>query len=287
MYQLRRVFPAIAKDVAQSKERGHPDGGAWIGKGSKAPKTELRHAGDDRGEMPHAWNEVAYAQHPETKAVEHAGYVRYMLGRDAHILAIAVDHVAAELEAQKVTERDTAHTAGQTEGEGRNSHEAALVNQVAAEDQQGLIGDWQAQNAQHQEEEQAGIAVLRKPRQERLHSNSSRRITGLRYDSDMAQSNSLTFEVKCPCCEATLQIDPELQIVLHHQAVEKKPPIEDLQAAVQNLKGEAARRNDIFEKSFASHLTADKVREKKFDELLKQAKEDKTGARPKRPFDLD
>jgi hypothetical protein len=75
--------------------------------------------------------------------------------------------------------------------------------------------------------------------------------------------------------------------VLHHKAVEKKPAIEDLHTAVQNLKGEAARRNDIFEKSFASHLNSDKVREKKFDELLKQAKEDKTGAPPKRPFDLD
>ncbi len=103
----------------------------------------------------------------------------------------------------------------------------------------------------------------------------------------MAKSKSLTFEVKCPCCEATLQIDPELQIVLNHQAVEKKPAIEDLSVAVQQLKGEAARRNDIFEKSFASHLSADKVRERKFEELLKQAKEDKTGAPPKRPFDLD
>jgi glutaredoxin len=103
----------------------------------------------------------------------------------------------------------------------------------------------------------------------------------------MAQSNSLPFEVKCPCCEATLQIDPELQVVLRHQAVEKKPAIEDLHTAVQNLKGEEARRNDIFEKSFASHLSADKVRAKKFDELLKQAKEDKTGTPPKRAFDLD
>jgi hypothetical protein len=103
----------------------------------------------------------------------------------------------------------------------------------------------------------------------------------------MAQSNSLNFEIKCPCCEATLQIDPELQIVIHHKEAEKKPAIEDLNAAVQNLKGEAARRNDIFEKSFASHLSADKVRAKKFDELLKQAKEDKTVGPPKRPFDLD
>src|SRR5271167_1422616 len=103
----------------------------------------------------------------------------------------------------------------------------------------------------------------------------------------MAKSNSLPFEVKCPCCEATLKIDAELQIVLQHHAVEKKPAIEDLGAAVQQLKGEAARRNDIFEKSFASHLSADKVRAKKFDELLKQAKEDKSSAPPKRPFDLD
>ena len=44
----------------------------------------------------------------------------------------------------------------------------------------------------------------------------------------------------------------------------KKAPIEDLHAAVQQLKGEADRRNDIFEKSFASHLTGALVREKKF-----------------------
>jgi hypothetical protein len=75
--------------------------------------------------------------------------------------------------------------------------------------------------------------------------------------------------------------------VIHHREPERKAPIEDLQAAVQGLKGEAARRNDIFEKSFTSHLGAEKVREKKFEELLKQAKEDKSGKPPNRPFDLD
>ena len=78
-----------------------------------------------------------------------------------------------------------------------------------------------------------------------------------------------------------------MQIVLHHKEPEKKPLIEDLQIAVEQLKGEADRRNDIFEKSFASHRSGEKVREKKFEELLKQAKEDKSGAPPKRPFDLD
>jgi hypothetical protein len=103
----------------------------------------------------------------------------------------------------------------------------------------------------------------------------------------MAQSHNPAFEVLCPCCGATLKIDPETQVVLHHREPEKKPAIEDLHAAVQQLKGDAERRNDVFEKSFAAHLSGDKVREKKFEELLKQAKEDKSGAPPRRPFDLD
>jgi hypothetical protein len=109
----------------------------------------------------------------------------------------------------------------------------------------------------------------------------------LRYDSVMAQPKTSLFDVACPCCGANLRIDPETQVVIHFQEPVKKPAIEDLQAAVQQLKGEAARRNDVFEKSFASHLNAEKVRDKKFDELLKQAKEDKSGAPPKRPFDLE
>ena len=109
----------------------------------------------------------------------------------------------------------------------------------------------------------------------------------MRYDSVMAQASGKLFEVKCPCCESTLQIDSELELVIQHKEPEKKPLIEDLHAAAQQLKGDAARRNDAFEKSFASHKTSDKLRERKFEELLKQAKEDTSGARPKRPFDLD
>jgi hypothetical protein len=78
-----------------------------------------------------------------------------------------------------------------------------------------------------------------------------------------------------------------MQVIIQHREPEKKPLIEDLHVAVQQLQGEADRRNDIFEKSFASHLSSEKVRERKFEELLKQAKEDKSGAPPKRPFDLD
>lgn len=109
----------------------------------------------------------------------------------------------------------------------------------------------------------------------------------MRYDSVMANEAGKIIDIKCPCCSTTLQIDTDLELVLNHKEPEKKPLIEDLQAAVQQLKGEEARRNDVFQKSFASHLTGEKAREKKFDELLKQAKEDTSGARPARPFDLD
>jgi hypothetical protein len=103
----------------------------------------------------------------------------------------------------------------------------------------------------------------------------------------MAKPTSRLFEVKCPCCGSTLQIDPETVVIIQHHEPEKMPAIEDLHAAVQQLKGEADRRNEVFEKSFASHLSGEKIREKKFEELLRQAKEDKSGAPPKRPFDLD
>jgi hypothetical protein len=103
----------------------------------------------------------------------------------------------------------------------------------------------------------------------------------------MAELASELIDVLCPCCGSTLQVDPETKLVIQHREPEKKPLIEDLHAAVQQLKGDADRRNDVFEKSFASHRSGEKVREKKFEELLKQAKEDKTGTPPKRPFDLD
>jgi len=102
----------------------------------------------------------------------------------------------------------------------------------------------------------------------------------------MAQMGQL-FEVKCPCCGSSLQVDTETRAVIHHREPEKKPLIEDLQSAVQQLKGDAERRNEAFEKSFASHLSSDKVREKRFEELLRQAKEDPGAPPPRRPFDLD
>ena len=60
------------------------------------------------------------------------------------------------------------------------------------------------------------------------------------------------MEIACPCCEAKLKVDIVTEAVITYEAKKKAPPIEDFAKAVQNLKGEAARRDAAFEKSFAA-----------------------------------
>src|SRR5579883_1995916 len=95
------------------------------------------------------------------------------------------------------------------------------------------------------------------------------------------------FEVECPCCQAKLKIDPETRAVISHQEHVKPPAIEDLAAAVAKLKGEAGRRDEVFRKSVETEKLHGKVLEKKFDELLRQAKENPDLTPPQRDIDLD
>ena len=45
------------------------------------------------------------------------------------------------------------------------------------------------------------------------------------------------WDVQCPCCQATLKIDPETRAVISHKVPEKPKPIEDLAAAGSLLAG--------------------------------------------------
>jgi hypothetical protein len=103
----------------------------------------------------------------------------------------------------------------------------------------------------------------------------------------MAKGKSHLVEVRCPCCDATLQIDAELKAVISYTEAEKPRTFEDMDAAVQKLKGEEARRDEVFQKSVDQHKSHHKVLERKFDELLKQAKDKPDAPAPKRPFDYD
>ena len=95
------------------------------------------------------------------------------------------------------------------------------------------------------------------------------------------------LEVECPCCQAVLKIDIETRAVISHKAQEKPRVVEDLAAAVAKLKGEGARREEVFRKQFEAEKTHGKVLEKKFDELFRQAKENPDQPPPRREFDFD
>jgi hypothetical protein len=95
------------------------------------------------------------------------------------------------------------------------------------------------------------------------------------------------IEVECPCCRAMLKVDVETRAVITHKEPEKPRTVEDIGAAVAALKGEAARREEIFQKSFADQKTRQSVLDKKFDELFKQAKADPDSPPPKRDIDFD
>jgi hypothetical protein len=95
------------------------------------------------------------------------------------------------------------------------------------------------------------------------------------------------FDVLCPCCQTVLKVDPTTRAVIAHTVPERPKPIEDLAAEVVKLKGEGARREELFRKQFEAEKTHGKVLEKKFDELFKRAKENPDTAPPKRDIDLD
>ncbi len=102
----------------------------------------------------------------------------------------------------------------------------------------------------------------------------------------MAKEKQL-LEVACPCCQATLHVDPETGAVIRFEEHEKPREIEDMEQAVQRFRGEKDRREDAFRKSVAEHKTHHDVLSKKFDEMLKVVKKNPDAPMPKRDIDFD
>jgi hypothetical protein len=94
------------------------------------------------------------------------------------------------------------------------------------------------------------------------------------------------LEVVCPCCNAILVVDLNLGRVVSHKEPERedKP---DLDAAQRILAEEKARREAAFLQSVEAEKTRGDALSKRFEEALKQAREEPVGPPPKRGFDLD
>src|SRR5262245_59996954 len=93
------------------------------------------------------------------------------------------------------------------------------------------------------------------------------------------------YEVTCPCCHSTLVIDAGLKRVVRHTEPERadKPKLDE---AHQILADAKARREALFEQAVESEKTRGDALSKRFEEALKQAKQEPI-TKPSRDFDLD
>ncbi len=103
----------------------------------------------------------------------------------------------------------------------------------------------------------------------------------------MAEERLEPFAVQCPCCQATLRIDPELRAVLSHEPPPEEPRgARNLTDAVKGLEAEAAQRQAKFEESMRAQKTKKDLLDKRFQEALKRSKGEPV-TRPVRDIDLD
>lgn len=102
----------------------------------------------------------------------------------------------------------------------------------------------------------------------------------------MSEEPKATIELICPCCQARLTVDPALGAVLHHELPPRAAAVTDLKTAVEELRGEASRRETRFKESMEAEKEKAKLLERKFKELLKKAK-DEPITKPTRDIDLD
>lgn len=93
------------------------------------------------------------------------------------------------------------------------------------------------------------------------------------------------FELRCPCCQAVLTVDPELRAVVQHAPPPRTGPAASLDKALEALKGAEARREAAFRQAAEAERTKEQLLARKFEAGLKRAKDQPE--RPVRPLDLD
>jgi hypothetical protein len=101
----------------------------------------------------------------------------------------------------------------------------------------------------------------------------------------MSNKNT-TIQVTCPCCDATLTIDPVLAAVLDHKLPVRPQMAVELKDAARMVREEAGRRDEKFKQLAEAEKNKSKVLEAKFQELFKKAK-DEPITKPLKDIDLD
>jgi uncharacterized Zn finger protein (UPF0148 family) len=102
----------------------------------------------------------------------------------------------------------------------------------------------------------------------------------------MAEKEKSTIQVICPCCDATLTVDPSLAAVLDHKLPVSPQRLTDLKDATKALKEEATKRDEKYQQILEAEKGKGKVLDRKFQELLKKAKKEPI-QKPIKDIDLD
>ena len=95
-----------------------------------------------------------------------------------------------------------------------------------------------------------------------------------------------TIQVVCPCCGANLTIDPGLGAVLDHKLPVRPQMVAQLKDAVKAVQEEPSRREEKYQQIVEAEKNKGKVLDRKFQELLKKAKEEPL-TKPLKDIDLD
>jgi hypothetical protein len=111
-------------------------------------------------------------------------------------------------------------------------------------------------------------------------------LAALAYNTTMGRKDGENINVTCPCCQATLVIDPIFGAILSHTAAVKPGPDVDLTKAANILEEQQKKREDKFADSWFQETNKEDILAKKFEEAMKKAKDAPAG-KPLRDFDLD
>jgi hypothetical protein len=102
----------------------------------------------------------------------------------------------------------------------------------------------------------------------------------------MVKKSAPSIQVTCPCCQAKLTLDPDLAVVLSHEAPPKAAPDVDLDDTARMLREQEQKREEKFKQSVEYEKKKADVFDRLFEEGLKKAK-DKPLEKPIRDLDLD
>jgi hypothetical protein len=94
-----------------------------------------------------------------------------------------------------------------------------------------------------------------------------------------------TFVVTCPCCQARLTVDSQVEAVIAHEVPPRPRSGIGLDDALSSLKGAAARREERFKDQLKAETSKRDVLDRKFQEGVKKAKD--MPDPPPRPIDVD